>query len=72
MAAFYFEHAFESDIRSFAKDSKKPVTKGMDVAGILAICVTGRKVTLLKLVARASRGRFNKRVVKALLENLFS
>jgi len=36
---------------------------------ILAICLTWRKEAFLKLVARASIGRFNKRVMKALSEN---
>ena len=36
---------FDSDIRSFAEGSKKLVTIGMDVAGVLAICLTGRDGT---------------------------
>ncbi|MBP3593483.1 MAG: hypothetical protein J6J44_03065 [Lachnospiraceae bacterium] len=42
---FIWNMHFDSDIRSFAEGSKKLVTIGMDAAGVLSICLTGRDGT---------------------------
>ena len=38
-----------SDVRSFAEDSKRRVTGGIDAAGVLAICLTWRAEDFLKI-----------------------
>ena len=41
---FILDMHFAADVRSFAEDSKRSVTGGMDTAGVSAICLTWREI----------------------------